>query len=221
MRDADVVPAPYGDEAGRTGARGQEPSAVLGLPLPAAGGMMGSEATGGAAAVLRWLDRSVEFVLMNVTYGLCTLIIFVEASRRYLFRAQEPWAPSVAVYLFIWLSWIACAYAVKTRCHIRFDEIRKRLPRRFQFVLQLVDYALWLLLGSVVIFYSIKQILLQASLGSLIQGTDSVPLWLVFIGLPFGWVLVMLRAVQCAVQDVRRFRAGHPVIDAFALDEVG
>lgn len=169
----------------------------------------------------RWCNDNLEYHLMNVAYGLCTLIIFVEAARRYVFRTQAAWSPQAAIYLFIWLSWIGCAYAVKTRSHLRFDEIRRRLPYVAQFVLQLGDYAVWILLGVIISVYGVKQMLLQAQIGSIVQGTDNFPLWLAFLGVPFGWSLVIWRTLQCAVQDVRRFRAREPIMDTFALEEAG
>lgn len=171
--------------------------------------------------IYRWHDQNLEYVLMNLTYGLCTLIVFVEAFRRYVFRAQAPWAPYAAMYLFIWLSWIACAYAVKTRSHLRFEEIRRRLPYTAQFLLQLLDYAVWILLGVIISVYAVKQMTLQATMGSVIQGTDHVPLWPAFMGVPFGWALIVWRTLQCVVEDVRRFRAGKPIMDAFSLEEAG
>lgn len=164
-------------------------------------------------------DARLEYVLMNVSYGLCTLIVFEEAVRRYLFKSQSPWGGQAAMYLFIWLSWIACAYAVKSRAHLRFDEIRMRLPYRAQFALQMLDYAAWIFLASIVLFFSVKQIIVQYGIGSVVQGTDSFPLWIPFLGIPFGWSIVVWRTLQCAREDIRRFRAGEPVVDTFSIQD--
>lgn len=180
----------------------------------------GASAWRAPARLYRWCDGNIEYFLMNVSYGLCTLIVFEEAVRRYIFRSQTPWSGQAAMYLFIWLSWIGCAYCIKSRAHLRFDEFRKRLPYRVQFVVQLGDYAAWVLLGVIIMFFSFKQMLLQAHLGSVVQGTDHFPLWVAFLGVPFGWTLVLWRSVQCAIQDYRRFRAGAPLVDAFKLEEV-
>ena len=173
-----------------------------------------------AARIYRWCDGNLEYALMNTSYALCTLIVFVEAVRRYLFRSQAPWSAQAAMYLFIWLSWIGCAYGIKTRAHLRFDEIRDRLPYMAQFVLKLIDYAVWILIALITLVFSIKQIMLQAQLGSVVQGTDHFPLWVAFLGVPFGWSLVLWRTLQCIVEDVRRFRAKEPITDKFSLEEV-
>lgn len=167
-----------------------------------------------------WCNANLEYVLMNLSYGLCTLIIFEEAVRRYAFRSQSPWGGQVAIYLFIWLSWIACAYAIKSRAHLRFDELRKRLPYTAQFALQLLDCVGWIALAAIIFHFSLRQIAVQQQIGSVVQGTDGFPLWVAFLGIPFGWSLVVWRTIQCAIEDYRRFRAKEPLIDTFSIDEV-
>jgi TRAP-type C4-dicarboxylate transport system permease small subunit len=166
-----------------------------------------------------WLDGNLEYSLMNLIYILCTLVVFTEAVRRYVFRSQFPWSGQAAIYLFIWLSWIGCAYGVKTRGHLRFDEIRRRLPYTAQFALQLTDYAVWLVLGAIISVTAMQQMRVQIDMGSVVQGTDHFPLWVAFIGVPFGWGLVLWRAVQCVLEDIRRYRAGEPLVDRFSISD--
>jgi C4-dicarboxylate transporter, DctQ subunit len=174
-----------------------------------------------AGGVLRraygWVDGNLEYSLMNTIYILCTLVVFVEAVRRYLFRSQFPWSGQAAIYLFIWLSWIGCAYGIKARGHLRFDEIRRRLPYTAQFVLQMVDYAVWLVLGAIISVTALQQMRIQMEMGSVVQGTDHFPLWLPFIGVPFGWGLVLWRAIQSVFEDIRRYRAGEPLVERLSI----
>jgi TRAP-type C4-dicarboxylate transport system permease small subunit len=187
----------------------------------AAAGSVDARSSGGVfRRACHWLDANLEYSLMNTFYILCTLVVFAEAVRRYLFRSQFPWSGQAAIYLFIWLSWIGCAYGVKTRGHLRFDEIRRRLPYRAQFGLQLIDYAVWIVLGGVISLTALHQMRIQAAMGSVVQGTDHFPLWVAFTGVPFGWALVLWRTVQCIVEDIRRYREGRPLLDRFSLDEV-
>jgi TRAP-type C4-dicarboxylate transport system permease small subunit len=167
----------------------------------------------------RWLDGNLEYSLMNALYILCTLVVFVEAVRRYVWRSQFPWSGQAAIYLFIWLSWIGCAYGVKARGHLRFDEIRRRLPYTAQFALQLIDYAAWLVVGAIISVTALQQMRVQMDMGSVVQGTDHFPLWVAFMGVPFGWGLVLWRAVQCMLEDIRRYRAGEPLVDSFSIEE--
>ena len=155
------------------------------------------------------------------TYSLCSGIICIEAVRRYLFRSQASWTPMAAIYLFVWLTWIACAYNVKTRAHLRFDALRKKLPYRQQFVLQLVDHVIWVLLGVIITVYGFEQMRLQHQIGALVQGTDDFPLSVAFMGVPLGWILVLWRVIQNVREDVHRFHQREPFREAPNLGEAG
>jgi TRAP-type C4-dicarboxylate transport system permease small subunit len=155
------------------------------------------------------------------SYSLCAAIICVEALRRYLFQSQAPWTPMAAIYLFIWLTWIACAYNVKTRTHLRFDALRKNLPYQLQFALQLVDHAIWVLLGIIITGYGFEQMTIQRRIGAVVQGTDNFPLWIAFMGVPLGWVLVLWRVIENIGADIRRFHRGEPLLDTQNLGEAG
>jgi TRAP-type C4-dicarboxylate transport system permease small subunit len=167
----------------------------------------------------RWVDANLEYRLMNLMYFLCTAIVFVEAIRRYLLKSQAPWSGQAAIYLFIWLSWIGCAYGIKARAHLRFDELRRRLPYTAQYLLQQLDYVAWIVVAAVISWFAIQQMLIQAEMESVVQGTDHFPLWVAFLGVPFGWALVLWRTIHCMVEDVYRYRAGKPIMDTFSLEE--
>ncbi|MGH7770935.1 MAG: TRAP transporter small permease [Candidatus Binatia bacterium] len=161
-----------------------------------------------------WCDQNLERLLMLWSYSLCSAIICVEAVRRYLFRSQAPWTPMAAIYLFVWLTWIACAYNVKARTHLRFDALRKKLPYHLQFALQLVDHAIWLFLGVIITLYGVEQMRIQRQIGALVQGTDNFPLWIPFMGVPLGWILVLWRVTQNVREDIRRFHKRESFLDA-------
>ncbi len=167
-----------------------------------------------------WVDQNLEYWLMNTCYLVIVLIVFEEAVRRYIFKSQTPWSAQAAIYLFIWMSWIGCAFAVKKRAHIRFEEIRNRLPYRAQFALLIVDHICWVALSVIIFVYSVQSVLLQARLGSTVQGTDNFSLWIAFLGIPFGWSLVVWRTLQCAFEDYQNFRAKKSLVQSFTIEDI-
>ncbi len=175
----------------------------------------------GLREIYAWCDQNIERVVMLWSYSLCSSIICIEALRRYLFRSQAPWTPVAAIYLFIWLTWVACAYNVKARAHLRFDALRTKLPYHLQFTLRLVDHAIWLLLGVIITVYGIGHMKIQHQIGALVQGTDYFPLWIAFLGVPLGWILVLWRVTQNLREDVRRFHKGESFMDGSNLGEAG
>ena len=84
-------------------------------------------------AALRWIDQNLEKWIILAAYMTMGGIIFVEVIRRFVFSLQAPWSTSVPVYLFLWVTWLGCAYNVKIRTHLSFDELRLRMPYNAQF----------------------------------------------------------------------------------------
>lgn len=161
--------------------------------------------------LLRWFDDNLEKVIMLVAYVTCAGIIAVEVFRRYFFLQQAPWSTSIPSYMFLWLTWIGAAYAVKARLHLSFGEVRANLPRRYQYVLMQIDYLLFVGFGIIVIYWSYDLLILQIDNDSIVPGTDDVPAWWFYSATPVGWSLLLLRVAQCAVEDWRDWRSGAPL----------
>lgn len=147
---------------------------------------------------------------MIVAYAGLISIIATEVVRRFLFREQTTWGAEVSIHLFIWMIWFAAAWGIKNRTHLSFPGIRAGLPRGAQLALYLLDNALWLILGAVVLYGARKMIAMQYTFGSVIQGSE-IPLWWSFSVVPLAWTLIYLRVVQNTVALVRAYRAGEPL----------
>jgi TRAP-type C4-dicarboxylate transport system permease small subunit len=161
-------------------------------------------------AVLRWLDTNVEKIMILVCYVTMAGIIFVEVIRRFLFNEQVPWSTTVPVYLFLWIVWLGCAYNVKIRAHLRFDELRLRLPYPGQFACLCLDALLWIVFAAIVIFYTGEQVRLSYDNFAIVQGTDDVMQWWFYMATPFAWSLLIVRVLQNFWRDLGDFRTGRP-----------
>lgn len=132
-------------------------------------------------------------------YAFIALLIGGEGILRYLTNTQSQWGGPAAIQAFIFLSWVGCAYHVRHRTHLRFDAVRRRLPPRLRLAACLLDDVIWLLLAAIIVYYSWGLASMQATLGSTVEGTDSVPLWLATATVPASWLLIGCRAVQDVV----------------------
>jgi TRAP-type C4-dicarboxylate transport system permease small subunit len=169
--------------------------------------------------LLACIDRDIEKVLMFITYMSCGGIIFVEVFRRFLFKVQEPWSTSIPIYLFIWLAWIGLAFNTKMRSHLSFPEVRGRLPYNAQFACLALDTVLWLTFGVIVMYSAWDQVAIMMRIGSVVEGTDNLPLWLAYLAVPVGWAWNMFRVLQNFYFDVKRFMRKEPFVLAGGIIE--
>ncbi|HRP75284.1 MAG TPA: TRAP transporter small permease [Rhodocyclaceae bacterium] len=163
-------------------------------------------------SALRWLDRNAERTLILVAYSVMALIIVYAVFERYVFSTQIPWSTSIPIYLFLWVTWMGCSYNVKKRTHLTFNEFRQRMPYGLQFACMWLDAVLWITFGSIVTYFTVIQTRLAYNNFAIVQGTDDVMLWWFYLATPVAWSLLMIRALQNLVADIRRYRTRQPFL---------
>ena len=87
-----------------------------------------------------------------------TGIIFVEVIRRFAFGQQAPWSSTIPIYLFLWVTWVGCAYTARKRSHLRFEELRSRMSYGGQFCCMMLDHIIWIGFSLLVIYYAVEQV---------------------------------------------------------------
>ena len=160
--------------------------------------------------VLRWLNDNTEKTIILVCYLAMTGIIFVEVIRRFAFGQQAPWSSTIPIYLFLWVTWIGCAYTAKQRSHLRFEEFRARLPYAGQFCCMVLDHLIWIGFSIMIIYFASEQVWLSYDNFAIVQGTDDVMQWWFYMATPVAFVMLIFRVLQNLLEDIRCYRAGEP-----------
>ena len=156
--------------------------------------------------MLRRLDQLEEFIIASLI-GAATLLIFVSVVHRfaagvpllypYARRIDLSWAQELCIFMFVWMAKFGAAYGVRTGIHVGVDVLVMRLgatPRR------------WLILFSLFCgaFFTGSVGLLGANLVHKIYATGQlsadmeVPMWIVYLAVPFGSFLMSFRFLQVA-----------------------
>ncbi len=169
-------------------------------------------------ALIQWLDRNIEKLVIFICYSSMAGIVFVEVIRRFVFSQQAAWSTTIPIYLFLWITWVGASYNVKIRTHLKFDELRIRLPYLMQFSLQVLDAVLWSVFGIIVVVYSTEQVYLARENFMIVQGTDNVLQWWFYVATPAAWVLLIFRILQNLWEDIQLFRAGKPLSIQNSID---
>lgn len=170
-------------------------------------------------AILNWLDRNTEKVVILITYSTMAGIIFVEVIRRFLFNQQVAWSTTIPVLLFLWVTWFGASYNIRKRTHLALSEVRAILPYRMQFFCFVLDAILWIVFAIIVIYYTYQQTYLAYDNFAIVGGTDDVMEWWFYLATPLAWGLIIIRVLQNLMQDIQRYRKNEPfVLQASLLD---
>ncbi|MCT8971505.1 TRAP transporter small permease [Microbaculum marinisediminis] len=162
--------------------------------------------------IIHWLDSNIEPILMNIAYVVMAVLVFEQVVLRFVFKTQIAWSSAVAIYMFIAVTWLGAAYNVRQRSHLNFGEVRSVLPYGAQFVCLILDAVLWVSLAGVVIYYAVDQIELLQMNFAFVPGTSDLMQWWFYLIMPFGWGLIVLRALQNLWQDIGHYRRREPFL---------
>lgn len=162
-------------------------------------------------SLLRMIEQNIEKSVILISYAAMAGIIFVEVIRRFFFNEQAAWSTTIPIYLFLWITWMGASYNTLRRSHLRFSEIRERMSYKAQFACLVLDALCWFLMGAIVIYFSVEQVIISYDNFAIVQGTDDVMQWWFYMATPVAWSLLLIRVMQNLWQDYRNYTAGLPL----------
>lgn len=143
-------------------------------------------------------DAHVETYLATVALIVFTTLVIFQVIMRYIFNSPPVWSEEIARYALVWFVYLSGSYAVKHQRHVKFnvvvDLIGKKVPLA-QRIIRLLVFLLWLAFLVFMLRLSIEMVDRQFTTGQLAPGSQ-IPMYLVYIGLPLGLLLMSFRVLQ-------------------------
>ena len=162
---------------------------------------------------MKWLDH-LEEGLIATLMGAATLVIFLSVLHRYgsglpiplvqdaLIKINMSWAREICIYMFIWMAKFGAAYGVRTGIHVGVDVAINRMNTPWR--------------NRMIVFGLLAGALFTGVIAAIganfvwgISHTDEVsadlemPMWVVYLAIPFGSSLMCFRFLQVAWQFAR------------------
>ena len=136
------------------------------------------------------------------------IILYTVVLRTFGFQIQQLYIQEVVIGSFIWLGWLSVSYVIRTDGHLRFTYFSKDYSARRKYIVYVVEWVCWLVFAGVIFWYSLDVLQTQMGSGGRITGTN-VPSYLLYLAIPVGFGMILLRVLQQAVIVTRKFRAGE------------
>ena len=162
------------------------------------------------------IDRNGERWLLLFFYATIIAVIAIDVVRRFVLSYSSVWGEEIARYAFIYLAWIAAAYAVRDRVHIRIDALVQYLPARGRALSWLLADAATLVFALIALYLSIEPVLTSLRFGSVTPGLGVSQVWFL-TAVPFGFTCIVLRVLQSMRRDIKDLRAGRPPFEGLKL----
>lgn len=154
-----------------------------------------------ADRALAWLETA----FIGSALAFCALLLFVNVLLRYVFFASLGWAEELSIYIVVWIVFVGASVAVRTRGHIAVDLLPLALAPANRRRLELLTLVMMLIFLAVFFYYSTQHVIRVHALGQLMPALRA-PMWLAYLALPVGSLLMFIRTAQLFVHVARHRR---------------
>ncbi len=168
-----------------------------------------TQEAGGAGTPPRGLLARLDHALGLAEWGFIgsalaftSVLLFANVVLRYVFLSPLNWAEETSLYLMVWIVFVGGSIAIRTRGHMAIDLLPLALSpvnrRRLALAVSLATLAFF----AVFFWYSLEHTLRVRSINQLTPVMQA-PMWLTYLAMPVGSLLMALRTIQSILRALR------------------
>jgi TRAP-type C4-dicarboxylate transport system permease small subunit len=146
-------------------------------------------------AVLYRFLKTVCFLLMLAMVA----IIFLQVVARYAFSNSLSWSEELGRYLFVWMTFIGSAIAVRNKLHVSLEMFVMKFPGRIQKLCLIIGYVSMMVFTGVLIYGGYLFVMKGSQQ---ISAAMQLPMHYVYIVLPVGGGLIFFYLMKNVYEDV-------------------
>lgn len=146
-------------------------------------------------ALLYKFLKTVCFLLMLAM----VVIIFAQVIARYALHNSLSWSEEIGRYLFVWMTFIGSAIAVRNKLHVSLDMLVTRLPPVLQKLCLVISYVSMMIFTAVLIYGGYLFVLRGSKQ---ISAAMQIPMHYVYLVLPIGGGLIFFYLLKRFYEDV-------------------
>lgn len=157
------------------------------------------------ALVFRWIDHATDFG--GIVAALClltvTFIITYEVFMRYIFNAPTTWVQELSIYLCIAIGFLAAAYALKNNSHFCITLFVDRMTAKNRRRMKIFTSLLGMAYSVIFIIKGYENTKFAFDIGDTSTGLLRAPLWIPWMLVPIGSLLLTLQFFNKIVEEVQ------------------
>lgn len=152
---------------------------------------------------MKILDK-VEKCFLAVLILLTTILLFINVMLRYFFDSAIFWVEETLRYCIVWTTFIGAASCVKEGNHISIDLLGQMLPLKGKRILRIILQICGMIFSAVFLKLSIDFVLQTKATTQVSATIDNLPMYVVYLCFPIGFVLYFIRSAEALVNLIRR-----------------
>lgn len=161
---------------------------------------MGILSFGGRCMVKK--RQPIEAHICAILLIFLTIILFIEIILRYFFNSSLIWGEEMARYLFVWFVYVSMSYAIVVKSHIKIDSMMRLLPEKYRLICTQIGIVVWIVFAGVIIYFTMNYVI-EAFLRGHEAIASGIPMWLIYLGIPVGFLLSIIRLLIEFIQNFK------------------
>ena len=139
--------------------------------------------------VLRWLTI--------IAFAIMVVVTFMQIIYRFILLRPIPWAEESARYLFVWISFLEAAVAVRSKSHVGVELVVDRLPKNTKKAV-LILASIICIIFCILMFYN-GIIMVQRTMNQR-SAAMSMPMAYAYAAIPMGFLVMVINFIQIIIQ---------------------
>jgi tripartite ATP-independent transporter DctM subunit len=138
-----------------------------------------------------------------------SMFMSFEAFSRHFLDQPTSWVLAISILIFMWFTFLATPYGIKTDKHVACDVFVSRMPEPTRLTLGIATDLVCLAYIMALGIYGYVSFEEAVEMGSMSEGLVRYPMWLVLVTIPLGMGLSfmqMLRKIQVRVERLRELK---------------
>lgn len=132
-----------------------------------------------------------------------TAIMLIEGGSRSLFDESFFWAEESVRYLMVWAFFLTLGAAGTAGNHIRTELLVDRMPPGVRKTMHVLASLVGIGFGAGLFYASLPQVHRYYTMGMMTESNLDLPVWLLFLAMPLGALLLLAYYVRCLARALR------------------
>ena len=143
--------------------------------------------------IINKIEKITEYILV-ILLVLLVVMVFFQVINRFILRIPAAWTEEIGRFLFVWVSAVGIALALRKKAHVGLSMIVDSLPKGLRKIIQLIAKIIMLAFYLIILYWGSIW-----SYYGLMESTNSlqwVPMFYVYIAIPFSALLLIIFSID-------------------------
>lgn len=145
--------------------------------------------------MFRWLEESLEEIIMVIFLILMTVIMGIQVFSRYVLGTSLSWSEEITRYLFVWSGFLSVSYCTRKCISIKIEQFVASFSRKTKALIKVVNHTVEFSLFAYLLPYAWRYF--QSSMFSgQVSPACGIPMYVVQAAPLVSFVMVLIRIAQ-------------------------